>query len=114
MGHPVFIVLIGPPGAGKTSIGEGLAEELGWNFEDAEKLLLERYGSREVALANQDAVLADLETAYRSRAGTSDGPIALESTRLSERDILLRLARDFEVAFLKVRASADTCVERVA
>jgi shikimate kinase len=33
------IVLIGPPGAGKTSCGQALARQLGWTFSDTDRLI---------------------------------------------------------------------------
>jgi gluconokinase len=36
-GAPKIIVLMGPAGAGKTTVGERLAESLGWRFLDADE-----------------------------------------------------------------------------
>lgn len=38
------IVLIGPMGAGKTSIGKALAREIGWDFYDSDQVIAERAG----------------------------------------------------------------------
>lgn len=38
------IVLIGPMGAGKTSIGKALAREIGWSFYDSDQVIEERAG----------------------------------------------------------------------
>lgn len=38
------IFLIGPPGAGKSTIGQQLAKRLGWNFYDSDKVLEARAG----------------------------------------------------------------------
>ncbi|HET7551857.1 MAG TPA: gluconokinase, GntK/IdnK-type [Gemmatimonadaceae bacterium] len=34
--HPTVIVLMGPAGAGKSTVGRSLANELGWRFTDAD------------------------------------------------------------------------------
>ena len=38
------IVLVGAPGAGKSTVGAALAERLGWNFRDVDALIAERAG----------------------------------------------------------------------
>lgn len=38
------IVLIGPMGAGKTSIGKALAREIGWDFYDSDQVVEKRAG----------------------------------------------------------------------
>lgn len=38
------IVLVGPMGAGKTSIGKSLAKAVGWSFYDSDQLVEERAG----------------------------------------------------------------------
>lgn len=38
------IVLIGPMGAGKTSIGKALSREIGWEFYDSDQVIEERAG----------------------------------------------------------------------
>lgn len=39
------IVLVGPMGAGKTSIGKHLAREIGWDFYDSDHIIEERAGA---------------------------------------------------------------------
>ena len=38
------IILIGPPGAGKTSVGKALAKKLSLNFLDSDKVVEEKSG----------------------------------------------------------------------
>jgi shikimate kinase len=38
------VVLVGPPGAGKTRVGSLLAERLGWGFVDTDEMVAERAG----------------------------------------------------------------------
>jgi shikimate kinase len=39
------VILVGPPGSGKTSTGQLLAERLGWAFADTDRLIEQRVGS---------------------------------------------------------------------
>ena len=66
------IVLVGAPGAGKSTVGAALAERLGWDFLDADALIAERAGKSiaeiftdegELAFrANEEATTAELLT----------------------------------------------------
>jgi shikimate kinase len=38
------VVLIGPMGAGKTSVGKALAKEMGWDFYDSDQVIEEQAG----------------------------------------------------------------------
>lgn len=44
MKNSLNIVLIGPMGAGKTSVGKGLAKEIGWDFYDSDHVVADRAG----------------------------------------------------------------------
>ncbi|HBC72003.1 MAG TPA: shikimate kinase I [Coxiellaceae bacterium] len=44
MRNPLNIVLVGPMGAGKTSMGKALAKEIGWDFCDSDQIIEERAG----------------------------------------------------------------------
>ncbi len=46
MTQPLLIALIGPPGSGKTHLGQRIQDELGFAFRDVERELVERHGSR--------------------------------------------------------------------
>lgn len=39
-----FVVLIGPPGSGKTVCGQALADKIGWEFLDTDKAIEEKTG----------------------------------------------------------------------
>jgi shikimate kinase len=55
------LVIVGPPGAGKTTVGKVLARRLGVGFTDADALIEERAGK-----AIADMFLADGEEAFRA------------------------------------------------
>ncbi len=45
MKHLTNIVLVGPMGAGKTSIGKAFAKTIGWGFYDSDQVIEERAGA---------------------------------------------------------------------
>ncbi|MCX6467624.1 MAG: shikimate kinase [Pseudonocardiales bacterium] len=55
------IVLVGPPGAGKTTVGRVLARRLGTGFTDVDALIVERAGK-----SISDMFLQDGEDAFRA------------------------------------------------
>jgi shikimate kinase len=64
--HARHIVLIGPMGAGKTTIGRALAERLGCPFEDSDEAIIRTLGRTGAEIADEDGVEAlhaiELET----------------------------------------------------
>jgi len=109
----VILVLLGPPGSGKTHLGERLCATLGLSFEDEEAAWVRRYGSRQTFLGSKPDALAEREQQIRARVESSTAPLVIESTGVSDQPVLESLARDFRVLLVKVIAARDTCVERV-
>lgn len=60
------ITLIGMPGAGKSTVGKMLAEQLGWKFVDLDILIKEKEGRSHADILEKDgeARLLDLENQY--------------------------------------------------
>jgi probable F420-dependent oxidoreductase len=69
-------VLVGLMGAGKTTVGRGLAEALGWPFNDSDAAIEREQGSTVRALADEIGVEAmhELEAAHLLRALADPGP----------------------------------------
>lgn len=109
----MIIALVGPPGSGKTYLGRLLGSSLGYDFPETEKLLLDRYGSRELFLKHKAAALTELERELRSRAESSAVPVVIEATGLSDGPMLKRFGRDLPLRLVKVYAPRDLCIARV-
>jgi len=60
------ITLIGMAGAGKSAVGRSMAELLGWQFWDLDKIILERQGisHHEYMKRNGEQALSRLEEQY--------------------------------------------------
>ncbi len=74
------LVLVGPPGAGKTTVGRALARRLGVSFTDADHLIEERAGKSipDVFVEDGEPAFRELEREVIAEALTStDGVLAL-------------------------------------
>lgn len=74
------LVLVGPPGAGKTTVGRVLARRLGVGFTDADALVVERAGKpiSDVFLQDGEPVFRELEREVVAAAlDEVDGVLAL-------------------------------------
>lgn len=98
------LVLVGPPGAGKTTVGRGLARRLGVGFTDVDALIVERAGK-----SISDMFLQDGEDAFRAlerevvaeALRTVDGVLALGGGSVLAEETRRRL-RDHRVVHLTV------------
>ena len=109
------VVLLGLMGAGKTTVGRGLAAELGWPLRDSDADLRAETGrsARELDVAHGTAELHRLEAAHLLDALTAPGPSVIcaaastiddpvSRSALAARDLLLVWLRA-EPATLAVR-----------
>lgn len=74
------MVLVGPPGAGKTTVGRALARRMGLVFTDIDALIIERAGKSIADLFMEDGedVFRELERAVVAEAlASTDGVLAL-------------------------------------
>jgi shikimate kinase len=104
-GQGPAVVLVGPPGAGKSTVGALLAGKLGVGFTDVDELIVARTGRSiaDIFTADGEPVFRELEEAEVARAlAAHQGVLALGGGAvLSERT---RAAlRGHRVVFLSVR-----------
>jgi shikimate kinase len=91
---PPVAVLIGPPGAGKTSVGPLLAERLGTSFRDTDADISATAGQpvSDIFIEQGESAFRQLEREAAARAlREHDGVLALGSGAVLDPDLRLRL-----------------------
>ncbi|NCU82152.1 MAG: shikimate kinase [Actinobacteria bacterium] len=102
------IILIGPPGAGKTSVGKALAKKLSFNFLDSDKVIEERSGKSisEIFIADGEPAFRDLEReAVIDLLENQRGVIALGGGSVMDPAVSKKLKTMANVVFLDVSIS---------
>lgn len=107
------VVLMGPPGSGKSFLGNHLAAEGIVEYRELEPLLRREFGAREAFLERKHAAGAFIARSYREQLAGARLPVAIESTGISDRPILEPLLREHPVAIAHLHADRALCVERV-
>ena len=113
MSLPKRVVLVGPMGAGKSTIGRMLAKELGYRFMDTDRIIEERCGANipwifdvegeDGFRQRESAMLSELASDPQTVLATGGGAVIREENHS-------HLKRDAVVVYLK--ASLEQQVER--
>lgn len=114
---PWHVVLVGLMGAGKTTVGERLADELGVPFVDGDAALIALTGHDAAAIAAADGVpaLADLEARVLLDAIAAPSPSVIAAAASVVDDPSSRRAlREPGVAVIRLRARPRTLAARHA
>jgi gluconokinase len=113
----MVIILMGPTGAGKTTVGEILSRELGWEFADADNF----HSPANVEKMSKGIALTDADRqpwldALRAKisqwiAGGANGILACSALKKAYRD---ELSVGPEVKWVYLKGTLDEISERVA
>jgi len=104
------VILIGPPGAGKSSVGKALGQRLSMNFADTDSLIEEQSGLRvsEIFLDKGEPFFRDLEREIVLRElANFDGILALGGGAVINADVESALRQTSDpICFLDVSLSS--------
>ncbi|MEW2070648.1 shikimate kinase [Streptomyces sp. NPDC007346] len=107
------VVLVGPPGAGKTTVGQALAARLGLPFRDTDTEVERRAGRSvaEIFAARGEAGFRSLEReAVRESLAGFRGVLALGGGAVADASTRARLAGH---AVVRLTVTAETATERI-
>lgn len=120
----LLLFLIGPRGSGKSTVARLLAQELGWDWLDADEVLEKRHGSSIRAIfasegeagfrAKEAVVLEELCLLSRHVIATGGGIVLRESNRalLRQSGRVVWLTADVETLWRRVQADNATTERR--
>lgn len=95
------ILLIGMPGCGKTTLGEALAKEIGYDFVDMDRYIEEEKGQSIVEIfKNGEKVFRDIETATSEKLSKLKGVVVSSGGGIVTRKENIDYFKDFIVIFI--------------
>jgi shikimate kinase len=107
------ILLIGPPGSGKTAIGYELAERHGFRYTDYEAGLVERYGPVELFVRHKNRAIPELHRTITASLDANLPPLVIETTALSEREFIDGLIASRRTFTVLLNVSLETALARI-
>jgi hypothetical protein len=106
------VVLMGPFGSGKTHLGHGLSAAGVADYIELEPTVYRLFSDgRELDLARATRFIRDH---YHEQLAAGRGPVAFESTGVTQRPLLLEVLDRYEVALVRVVTPREVCLERIA
>ncbi len=112
--YPQIVILLGPNGVGKTTLGQMLECHFRCRFLSLERFFLDRYASYAAYRANRAAAYAAFEQHVADQVNGQT--LVFEEIGLSDpaQALIGNLQRQFRVALVGVLAPEAVCQERVA
>ena len=120
MSLPKRVVLVGPMGAGKSTIGRMLAKELGYRFLDSDRIIEERCGANIpwiFDVEGEDGFLPWAKVIVRFKALQARRTVARDRLVLSEETVALLAEEALELAPDQVgreRKALDNCLQKLS
>ncbi|WP_460795449.1 shikimate kinase [Microbacterium sp. GXF0217] len=109
--RPLTVVLVGPMGAGKTSVGRRVAKHLGVPFIDTDKRVVVQHGPiPDIFAAHGEAHFRELERVAVAEAVRKGGVVSLGGGAVTD-DGTRKLLQEEPVVFLSV--SREAVAERI-
>ena len=95
------ILLIGMPGCGKTTLGEKLAKEIGYNFVDMDRFIEEEEGKSIVEIFKSgEKIFRDIETNASKKLSKLKGVVVSSGGGIVTRKENIEHFKDFIIVFI--------------
>jgi predicted kinase len=108
------LVLMGPPGSGKSFLGRRLHECGIASYVELEPILVNRFGQGSEFASNKQAALELICQSYTRQLESREQLVAFESTGISDRSVLESLMQRYTIEIIKVCTPKDVCMSRIA
>ncbi len=113
--HLQLIVLLGPNGVGKTTIGRRLERDYSCRFIGIEQFFLERYPRLEDLVEHMETAVHDFQTHIQQAIAHSPDPIIFEETGVNP--MLFAMIQDFiahyRIVIVHIQTPESLCQQRV-
>lgn len=113
----VPIILVGMMGVGKTSIGQGLAQKLGWGFKDSDRVIEQKAGmpvsdiftdfGEEKFRASEKSTILELLKEKPQVIATGGGAVLDEDTRYAIKNRALSIWLQADIDYIYERVSKN-------
>lgn len=107
------LILMGPPGSGKTAVGYELAASYGYRYTDHEAELVEKYGPVELFVRYKKKAMKELHESIIASIDSSLPPIVFETTALSEKEFVEGLIERYTTYTAVLDVPLATGLERI-
>lgn len=104
---------MGPPGSGKSTLGNALEKTGLGSYTELEPLVVEKFGEGDAFIPNRPRAHAWIRNFYREQVRTCHLPVVYETTGIGDREFINELSQQYALLFCKVVASKTLCLDRI-